>query len=130
MLKNSEDQKPATKKADKVAAVLIRSFHGMRQEIRDTLKLLNLTKKHSAVVLEANPITMGMLRKVENYVTFGEITEDTEKAINKIKGKEKSARLHPPRGGFERKGIKQHFKVGGALGRRDNMDKLVQKMIK
>lgn len=114
----------------KIAVVLIRSFHGMRQEIRDTLKMLNLTKKHSAVVLENNPVNMGMIKKVENYVTFGEVSEETEKVIIKIKGEERSARLHPPRGGFERKGIKQPFSLGGALGKRDNMDKLVQKMVK
>ncbi len=114
----------------KVAVVLIRSFHGMRQEIRDTLQMLNLTKKHSAVVLEDTPVNMGMVRKVENYVTFGEVSEETEKLIIKIKGNEKSARLHPPRGGFERKGIKKPFTLGGALGKRDNMDELVQKMIK
>lgn len=114
----------------KLAVVLIRSFHGMRQDVRDTLKMLNLTKKHSAVILEQTPVTMGMIKKVENYVTFGEVTDETEKIIIKIKGNEKSARLHPPRGGFERKGIKQPFSLGGALGKRDNMDKLIQKMVK
>lgn len=114
----------------KIAAVLIRSFHGMRQEVRDTLQLLNLTKKHSAVVLEVTPVVMGMIKKAENYLTFGEISEDTERILEKIKGKEKSARLHPPRGGFERKGIKKPFNQGGALGKRDNMDALIQKMIK
>jgi large subunit ribosomal protein L30 len=39
-------------------------------------------------------------------------------------------RLHPPRGGYERKGIKISFNLGGALGYRgDKINKLISKML-
>ena len=39
-------------------------------------------------------------------------------------------RLHPPRKGFERKGIKMPFKLGGVLGPRgDKINNLIKKMI-
>jgi ribosomal protein L30/L7E len=93
----------------KVAAILIRGMQGMRQEVRDTLKMLNLNTKHAVAVFDDNKQQMGMLKKVENYITFGEVSEETIKLIESQKGKDKTARLHPPRGGFERKGIKQPF---------------------
>ena len=38
-------------------------------------------------------------------------------------------RLAPPRGGFERKGIKKSVGAGGALGLRDNMSELLLNML-
>ena len=42
----------------------------------------------------------------------------------------KMINLHPPRGGFERKGIKIPFKVGGALGYRgEKISDLIKRML-
>ena len=38
-------------------------------------------------------------------------------------------RLRPPRKGYERKGIKKPVTIGGALGERQNMDELLNRMI-
>lgn len=114
----------------KIAAILIRSLLDINKDIKDTLLMLNLNKKHSAVILNDTEVIRGMLTKCEGYVTFGIISEETEKILTEIKGTEKSARLHPPRGGFERKGIKLNVARGGALGLRTNMDDLVKRMLK
>jgi hypothetical protein len=37
--------------------------------------------------------------------------------------------LQPPRGGFERKGIKVQHSAGGALGKRKSMDELLEAML-
>ena len=43
--------------------------------------------------------------------------------------KDKTFRLHPPKGGFERRGIKKTFKEGGVLGYRGKeIIKLIEKM--
>jgi large subunit ribosomal protein L30 len=43
---------------------------------------------------------------------------------------QKVFRLSPPRGGFERKGIKTPFTMGGALGnRKEKINDLIKRMI-
>lgn len=114
----------------KIAAILIRGLIGSKQEVKDTLKMLNLQKKNNCVVLEANDVNKGMLNKVRDYITYGEVNEDTLKKLESRKVKDKKHyALMPPRGGFERKGIKIPFGKGGALGPRDNMNELISKMV-
>ncbi len=112
----------------KIAVILIRGLVGARQEVKDTLKMLNLQKKNTLALVDDTPVYQGMLKKVQNYVTYGPVSEETIKAL-KEKKKGKYYPLHPPRGGFERKGIKVLHSNGGALGPREEMDSLIQKMI-
>lgn len=115
---------------NKIAVILIRGIIGSKQEVKDTLKMLNLQKKNNCVIIDDNPVYRGMLIKVRDYVTYGEVTQDTIKALEPRKKEgQKHYSLNPPRGGFERKGIKQPFNKGGALGPRDNMHDLIVKMI-
>lgn len=113
----------------KIAVVLVRGMIGMSQGIRDTLKMLNLNRKNHCVVLENTPSACGMVGKVKDFVTWGEIDEETEKSLQqRMSGK--VARLQPPRRGFGRKGIKAPFSIGGALGYRGaKMKDLIQRMI-
>jgi len=113
-----------------IAAIRIRGTTGVRHDIKETLDSLNLRKKHTCVILEDSPVVRGMLRKAKDFITYGEISEETVKLLKEKRDQGKKAFfLHPPRGGFERKGIKVSYTSGGALGLRDNMDTLVQKMM-
>lgn len=116
----------------KLAVVLIRGLVGVRFDIKDTLFSLNLRKKHACVILEDTPVVKGMLRKTQDFVTFGTVSEEVIKELNtKRKANENGVYfLAPPVGGFERKGIKKSFVVGGALGdRKDDMNDLLRKMM-
>jgi large subunit ribosomal protein L30 len=119
----------------KVAAVLIRGKIGLTVGMKDTLDRLNLFHKHNCVLLPNTPIVEGMLRKVKDVITWGPVSEEVAekvKARNTVKSKDvkfKSYKLSPPRGGFERKGIKKSFTVGGVLGKRETMDDLLSKMV-
>ena len=127
------------KKNVKLAVVLIRGYIGMHRTVKDALYTLKLRKKHTCVVLIDNPSNRGMLNKVKDYVTYGEIDDSTIKELVAKRGKEDAANkgrtkpffeLPPPRGGFERKGIKISFRDGGALGyRADKINVLIRKMI-
>jgi large subunit ribosomal protein L30 len=119
---------------DKLAAVRIRSDRGAKQPVKDTLKLLNLTKKHRCVVLDKTPQNRGMLRKVEDFIAFGEITADTEDDLGDERadtaGKDNVYRLSSPDGGYEPAGVKVNYEAGGANGYRgDNMNDLLQRML-
>ena len=115
----------------KIAIVLIRGLVGVRHDIKMTITQLHLEKKHACVVKEDSPSLQGMLKKIRDYVTFGPVSDETLVALEKRKAKNgKVYFLAPPVGGFERKGIKQSYTVGGALGDRgEAINKLLAKMI-
>ena len=123
----------------KLAVIRIRGQIRIKKNIRDTLSMLNLYKKHFCVVVENSPGVEGMIRKVKDYVTWGEISENVlkellvkraEKNPRDEKRTKKFFRLAPPKGGFERKGIKVSFNRGGALGYRSKeIDNLLKKMM-
>ena len=121
----------------KIAVVLIRGLVGIRFDMRDTLKALNLNKKHTSAVVEDTPTVRGRLNKVKDFTTFGIINEETLKELQEKRGQKdsegnlkKAFFLAPPKGGFERKGIKKAFTIGGALGERgDAINELIKKMM-
>lgn len=55
------------------AVIRIRGKVGTKKEIEDTLKMLRLEKVNSCVVLEEREDLKGMIEKVKNFVTYGEI---------------------------------------------------------
>ena len=154
----------------KLAVIQVRGGIHLTQEHRQSLNHLQLRKKNSCVILENSPSYMGVLVKLKDYVTWGEVDEQTLKLLlekrgklagnealsenylkektkmsfeqfaknfadNKIKLKDVPGlktyfRLTPPKGGFEREGIKKQFSLGGALGyRKDNINNLLRRMI-
>lgn len=109
------------------AAILIRGSIGARQGVKDTLKMLNLTRKHNAVVLEGTPTQLGMLQKCKDFITYGDVSEEMAKKLEKI-SKDGVARLHPPRKGL--KSIKRPFNAGGDLGNRgEDINNLLERML-
>tara|TARA_Y100000310_G_scaffold310852_1_gene356564 strand:+ start:13995 stop:14378 length:384 start_codon:yes stop_codon:yes gene_type:complete len=125
----------------KLAIIQIRGTIGVRKEVVDTLNMLHLKKKHACVIVPKTPTFMGMVKKVEHFVTFGDIDEETEKLLKEKREKtatnkegkkvaKKFFSLHPPIGGFERKGIKKSFNVGGVLGNRGvKINDLIKRMV-
>jgi len=121
--------------AQYLSAVLLRTLIGKSPDVRKTLDILKLRKKHVCIVINNNAQNKGMLQKVKDVVAFGEIDDSTFKLLQEKRGKKSDEKkplfhLHPPRGGFERKGIKVDYVSGGALGYRGAaMKQLIQKMI-
>ena len=154
----------------KVALIRIRGEIGLDKQIKRTLKLLHLYKKHVCSIVDNTDDYVGMLKKVKDYITWGELDKDTFKLLLEKRGKlmkkqqleekylkEKTGfnveqfasefisgkqdlknvpglkqffRLMPPKGGFERGGIKKSFAMGGALGyRKEKINELIKKMI-
>ena len=139
-----------------LAVIRVRGLTGMKIKIEDTLEMLRLYKNNYCCVLPNNPIYVGMLKKAKDYITWGEIDDETFKVLVDKRGEEfhgretdtkekikyndfvvidnkkikKYFRLNPPRKGFERKGIKHSFQQGGALGYRGTaINDLIKRMI-
>jgi len=114
-----------------LAAILVRGLIGANQDIKDTLRMLNLQKKNSCAIFPDIPSNKGMMHKCKDYITYGEISEETLKELESKREKQNNHfTLQPPRGGFERKGIKTPYASKGALGYRgDKINELIKKMI-
>jgi len=115
----------------KLAVIRIRGPVHVKGEIEDTMTHLNLRKKFNCTIIDDNPSNKGMLNKIRSYVTWGEVSDEVLKLVEAKKKKGmKFFALHPPKGGFERKGVKIPFTVGGVLGnRKDNINALLKRML-
>jgi len=154
----------------RIAVIRLRGLTGIKKDIKDTMNMLRLYNKNHCVIITNSEHNIGMLRKVKDYVTWGEIDEKTFRELLLIRGKtigkknlteqylkEKTKlsvdefikeffsfkknlkdvpglklyfRLKPPVKGFERKGIKVPYSMGGALGyRKDNINNLIIRML-
>ncbi|NHJ12561.1 MAG: 50S ribosomal protein L30 [Candidatus Thorarchaeota archaeon] len=60
-----------------VLAIRVRGQVGVRPQIEDTLNKLLLGRLHQARVLKLTPSLQGMIIKVKDYITWGEIDEET-----------------------------------------------------
>jgi len=114
-----------------IAAVRVRGDVDVDVKISTTLQNLKLEDRNQCVVLEDSDSIRGMLRHAKDYITFGEVSEETVEALEERKGEElesgDTVNLTPPSGGFE--DTKKQVGQGGTLGKREDMDSLVQKMV-
>ena len=137
----------------KIAVILVRGTIGIKKPVKDTLHMLRLTRKNHCTIMDKN---LGMINKVKDYCTWGEIDSELFTELVKKRGEEylgpakdskgkinynrfwvfedkkykKYFRLNPPRKGFGRKGIKMPFGKGGALGDRgEKINDLIKRMI-
>lgn len=123
---------PEASKGQKIAAILVRGLIKVPHPAKKTLFHLNLRNQHNCVILDDNAINRSMLQKVKDFIAYGPVSDSAISELEKsgkkkIKGK--TYRLNPPRGGFERGGIKTSYVRGGVLGKRPSMDALIRKML-
>lgn len=136
------------------AIVKIRSEIGAKPDAARTFQLLNLESKHSCTLVSGKQERM--LQKVKDFSAFGPISgefaekllekrgrvagdkkiEDPKEIVSKLlagnslksTGVKPYLRLHPPTGGFKGS-IKRPFVLGGVLGYREDIEKLIAKMM-
>ncbi len=58
------------------AVIRVRSPRKKQKKMEDTLKMLRLNRVNHCTVVPENPIYKGMLNKVKDIVTWGELDED------------------------------------------------------
>lgn len=59
------------------AVVRVRGTVNVRHDIKKTLEMLRLNKVNHCVIVDDNDTYKGMLQKAKDYITWGEIDEDT-----------------------------------------------------
>jgi len=79
-----------TGKADErkcLAVVKVRGTISAQREARETLDMLRLARTNNAVLIDNRPSYIGMLYRVQNYVTWGEVSKETVAMLLKKRGK-------------------------------------------
>jgi len=79
-----------TEKADKrkcIAVVKVRGAIRAQREAKETLDMLHLTRTNHAVLIDNRPAVMGMLKRVQNYVTWGEVSKETVAMLLQKRGR-------------------------------------------
>ena len=69
------------------AVVRVRGSAGVRRDIADTMEMLRLNRINHAVLVEETPSYLGTLQKAKDYITWGEIDQETLKAMIMKRGR-------------------------------------------
>ncbi len=129
------------------AAVMLKGTVKIKRNVTDTLKNLRLSSANNCIIVPADDTYKGMLKKVKEYVTWGEVSEETlEKllmkrgsvdsknskslASNAFKDKKLDShvfRLSPPSGGL--KAVRLHYPKGNIGYRGEKINDLLKRMI-
>jgi large subunit ribosomal protein L30 len=104
-------------------------YKGMIKKVKDysiygpisekSLKVLLLKK---LVRKDGKKVDDKLVMKVIKSLKSGKLLKDVKEVVPVL-------RLHPPRGGFRRAGLKKTVKQGGDLGFHESMDALINKMV-
>jgi large subunit ribosomal protein L30 len=79
-----------TEKAEKrkcLAVVKVRGTIRAQREAKETLDMLRIGRTNHAVLVDNRPAMMGMLKRVQNYVTWGEVSKETVALLLQKRGR-------------------------------------------
>ena len=117
----------------------IPSFLGMINLIKDFVTWGELDKETFKLLIEKRGRLPGNQQLTEEYLrqtanlTFDQFAEqfiDNKKEMKDIPGLKTFFRLKPPVHGYEKKGVKNPFSMGGALGyRKEKINDLIKRMV-
>lgn len=69
------------------AVIRVRGQPDVNYNVDHTLKLLGLTRVNHCVIVPEDDVTKGMLQKIKDYVTWGEVSEETIADMIRVRGK-------------------------------------------
>jgi len=70
-----------------LAIVRVRGIPTASPDVRKTLEMLHLCRTNHATLVDDRPAYIGMLRMVQHYVTWGEISKENVLALLREKGR-------------------------------------------
>ena len=107
-----------------LAVIRIRGCVGLRRDVSDTMRMLGLKKNNTMAILPRTDSILGMIKKVENFVTWGDLSKELEE---KLKQNGKIIQLSPPKKGFRAK--KKRFPKGDLGYRGKEINDLIKRMM-
>ena len=138
-----------------IAIIRIKGMVNINEDVENTLSRLRLRRKYACNLVDMNNKEInGMVKKIRNFVAYGEIDKPTlidlikqrgqnldktkkidPEKISEILLKEKKFnntgikpffRLHPPRGGIN---SKDHFPIGVLGNHKEKINNLLRRML-
>ncbi len=70
-----------------LAVVRIRGTVNVRKDVEDTLRMLNLQRNCHATLIDDRPSFLGMLRKAQSILTWGEVSKETIALLLRKRGR-------------------------------------------
>jgi len=70
-----------------LAVVRVRGVSDIFKEFNETMKMLHLERNCHATLVDNRPAYLGMLKKAQNYLTWGEISKETLALLLKKRGR-------------------------------------------
>ncbi len=108
--------------ANELAIIRLKGSAGVRSDMEDTLRMLGLRRKHTMAILPRTDSIMGMIKKVNPMVTWGEADDELAAKLNR-----KIVRLKPPVKGF--RGMKKPYPKGDLGYRGKEINELIKRML-
>lgn len=71
----------------KIAIIKVRGSIGLNKKLKDTLAMLRLYRKNCCVIVDSNPIYIGMVNLLKDYITWGEVDNETFKLLLQKRGR-------------------------------------------
>lgn len=69
------------------AVIRVRGTVNVKPDIKKTLQLMNLTRANHCILIDESSSSRGMLQIIKDYVTWGEITDETVSMLLKKRGR-------------------------------------------
>ena len=69
------------------AVIRVRGHKNINKDIEDTMNMLRLTRINHCVIIPENAVMKGMLQKSKDFITWGEVSEETLAKMIKVRGK-------------------------------------------
>jgi len=70
-----------------LAVVRVRGVSDIFREVKETMKMLHLERNCHATLVDNRPAYLGMLKKAQNYLTWGEVSKETLALLLKKRGR-------------------------------------------
>lgn len=69
------------------AVIRVRGQPDVNKDIEYTMNLFGLYRVNHCSIVPDNPVTKGMLQKIKDYVTYGEVTSETLAQMIRVRGR-------------------------------------------
>lgn len=69
------------------AVIRVRGVCDIYREIKETMKMLHLVRNCHATIVDDRSSNLGMLRKAQHYITWGEVSKETLTLVLKKRGR-------------------------------------------
>ena len=112
-----------------LAVVRIRGEVKVSDRLENTMQMLGLKRRNMVSLLPNNGSTLGMIKKVEDFVTWGEVSDDV---VGKLKQKNENNKknvfnLQPAKKSL--KNVRKRYPAGDLGYRGKEINKLIERMI-